>query len=547
MLQPSDRKNGKNAPNCASWRRSACRVALCEHGERGAQARARRRPWAGPAWPSARQAKVSRCAQAMSFGDEALQEQGRGDAAGHRRAGGIGEVGDVALEHLVIAVPQRHPPQRVLDRRSAAASMLGGKSSRLANSAGRSGPSAIRAAPVRVAKSTISSGLSSAARVERVGEDQPPLGVGIVDLDGQALARLDDVAGAVGGAGHRILDRRDQQMQPDRQALGGDQPASASAWAAPPMSFFISRMPLAGLRSSPPLSKHTPLPTIATRGWLGIAPFELDQPRRALARGAAGRPRRSADSPRSSASPDVTRTSAPSGSARSRTACSSSAGPRSPAGVLTRSRTRAVASARRTICVDPRRLAGDEDPRAALGVLRLGSIVVEAVLGEQPAERRLARARPRPAVGAFGQRFGELGEAPGRQRGGVGDRGDDLEAACRAAGGRWRSRSCRRSGALRAGRGPRRCGPSPNRRSCPCRRGGSARAFWPRSATSSVAKSVMALGCSQSMPPPQPSPEARRGHPRGYRFNWFFVSCARRAPAEKFCVEFVGCLQCTFT
>ena len=33
---------------------------------------------------------------------------------------------------------------------------------------------------------------------ERVGEDQPPLGIGIVDLDGQALARLDDVARAVG-------------------------------------------------------------------------------------------------------------------------------------------------------------------------------------------------------------------------------------------------------------------------------------------------------------------------------------------------------------
>ena len=36
------------------------------------------------------------------------------------------------------------------------------------------------------------------------------------------------------------------------------------------MSFFISRMPLAGLMSSPPLSKQTPLPTIATRGCFGL-------------------------------------------------------------------------------------------------------------------------------------------------------------------------------------------------------------------------------------------------------------------------------------
>ena len=51
--------------------------------------------------------------------------------------------------------------------------------------------------------------------------------------------------------------------------------ASMIAWArpsmiaAPPMSFFISRMPEAGLRSSPPLSKHTPLPTSVTLGAAG--------------------------------------------------------------------------------------------------------------------------------------------------------------------------------------------------------------------------------------------------------------------------------------
>ncbi len=47
-------------------------------------------------------------------------------------------------------------------------------------------------------------------------------------------------------------------------------PASANACAAPPMSFFISRMPADGLMSRPPESKHTPLPTIATRGWSGL-------------------------------------------------------------------------------------------------------------------------------------------------------------------------------------------------------------------------------------------------------------------------------------
>ena len=46
--------------------------------------------------------------------------------------------------------------------------------------------------------------------------------------------------------------------------------AKASACAAPPMSFFISAMPGLDLISSPPESKHTPLPMIATLGCLGL-------------------------------------------------------------------------------------------------------------------------------------------------------------------------------------------------------------------------------------------------------------------------------------
>ena len=42
--------------------------------------------------------------------------------------------------------------------------------------------------------------------------------------------------------------------------------ASASTLAAPPMSFFMISMPLDGFRSSPPVSKHTPLPTSVTLG-----------------------------------------------------------------------------------------------------------------------------------------------------------------------------------------------------------------------------------------------------------------------------------------
>ena len=62
--------------------------------------------------------------------------------------------------------------------------------------------------------------------------------------------------------------------------------ASASTVAAPPMSFFISSIALSGFRSSPPVSKQTPLPTSVTFGCLAIAPAQIDQPRRTR-RGAA--------------------------------------------------------------------------------------------------------------------------------------------------------------------------------------------------------------------------------------------------------------------
>ena len=64
--------------------------------------------------------------------------------------------------------------------------------------------------------------------------------------------------------------------------------ASASACAAPPMSFFISRMPEEGLMSSPPESKQTPLPTMAIRGWRW-SPYSSSISRGARA-GAAARP-----------------------------------------------------------------------------------------------------------------------------------------------------------------------------------------------------------------------------------------------------------------
>ena len=55
--------------------------------------------------------------------------------------------------------------------------------------------------------------------------------------------------------------------------------ASASAVAAPPMSFFILSMAASGLMSRPPVSKQTPLPTSVTAA-VCLTPLQIDQPRR---------------------------------------------------------------------------------------------------------------------------------------------------------------------------------------------------------------------------------------------------------------------------
>lgn len=52
---------------------------------------------------------------------------------------------------------------------------------------------------------------------ERIGKDQTALGVGIVDLDGQALAAPIDVAGAEGIGRDRVFDDRDDNTQVDFQ------------------------------------------------------------------------------------------------------------------------------------------------------------------------------------------------------------------------------------------------------------------------------------------------------------------------------------------
>ena len=63
-------------------------------------------------------------------------------------------------------------------------------------------------APVSVARSMIAAAPSSHASDERVGEDQPTLGVGVEHLDRLAVADLQHVARTDRGAARHVLDQR---------------------------------------------------------------------------------------------------------------------------------------------------------------------------------------------------------------------------------------------------------------------------------------------------------------------------------------------------
>ena len=206
--------------------------------------------------------------------------------------------------------------------------------------------------------------------------------------------------------------------------------ASASAVAAPPMSFFIFSMPLSGLISRPPVSKQTPLPTSVTRGCLS-SPHVMS-----ISRGApvAARPTAwiSGKFLSNSSSPTTALMVAEWRAASLRAACSSCAGPMSFAGVLIRSRASVTASTMRSKVVAVEALRQIELDRARLG-LAITSEMIEA-------ERDSKRGKPR-IVRLVGEAIGALRQeaAPA----GRGETGLACRPALPARTARRRAQPCR--------------------------------------------------------------------------------------------------------
>ena len=118
-------------------------------------------------------------------------------------------------------------------------------------------------APVSVARSTTARGLEVDRTRQRVGEHEPPLGVGVGDLDRVPVYFAHDVARAdrrADGFSGRAEDAHDGTGS-SSVAIAHDGPSTAMP---PDLSKIISPIFSAGLIEIPPVSKVMALPTTSS-------------------------------------------------------------------------------------------------------------------------------------------------------------------------------------------------------------------------------------------------------------------------------------------
>ena len=212
---------------------------------------------------------MSTCSQLFASVDEALQEQRAGDRAGKAAGRRVVDVGDLRIEPRIVrpataagATADRSPLRASARRRRPASRHW----CRTAADPARAPPAPRRSAcPGRPADPAFPRRPAPARRPGPAGPRRrccrsrrsSPLRDVKISSGRKALP-----ATAFSTAG---ISTRSRTFSLASITIC----ASASTLAAPPMSFFMISMPLDGLRSSPPVSKQTPLPTSVTLGCAG--------------------------------------------------------------------------------------------------------------------------------------------------------------------------------------------------------------------------------------------------------------------------------------
>ena len=141
--------------------------------------------------------------------DEALQELGGGDGAGFAAADVL-HVGKVGIDHLVVRLAQRHTPDGFARGFTGSSDSRSLSSSLLENRPACSLPSAMRMAPVSVARSIMNCGLNRSCVYQRASAStsRPSASV-FKHLDGLSGHGGDDVARALGLAVRHVFHKAD--------------------------------------------------------------------------------------------------------------------------------------------------------------------------------------------------------------------------------------------------------------------------------------------------------------------------------------------------
>ena len=211
--------------------------------------------------------------------DELLEELGRRDGPAPLAADVL-QVGDLALERLLVIVVERQPPGALAGLPAGASRNSWQKASSLLKRPAILGPQRDHAGAGQRGQVEEPVGLLLDGEAEGIGQDQPPLGVGVQDLDGLAVADREDVAELHGpAAGHVLGDGEvagdvDGQVQP-----GGGLHRRGDDRRAGHVALHVLHRG-AGLELRPPESNVTPLPTRASVGRIAAAAVvEHDEPR----------------------------------------------------------------------------------------------------------------------------------------------------------------------------------------------------------------------------------------------------------------------------
>ena len=150
----------------------------------------------------------------LPFG-KARQKASRGDCAGFAPAD-IGDIGEVAFEHILIFAPKRQPPA-IIAGFFAARGQFGRQFVVAAQKPARLAPQRDDASAGQSRRIDNRGRAQTRGVSKSVGQNQPPFGVGVKNFDGLARQRLGDIAGLDCAAVGHIFASRNQADDIERQ------------------------------------------------------------------------------------------------------------------------------------------------------------------------------------------------------------------------------------------------------------------------------------------------------------------------------------------